>query len=138
MQTYVLVHGAWHTGRELTSVAAMIGSAGHQVFTPTIKGNGPGDARTIGLPEAIASIVDFLIAHDLKDIVLVGHSYGGMIITGVADRVGDRIRRLVYWNAAASTQPAIACGITSDWVANPGIEQWSCLARSRTLPRNSV
>ena len=99
MQTYVLVHGAWHTGRELTSVAAMIGSAGHQVFTPTIKGNGPGDARTIGLPEAIASIVDFLIAHELKDIVLVGHSYGGMIITGVADRVGDRIRRLVYWNA---------------------------------------
>ncbi|MBV9290357.1 MAG: alpha/beta fold hydrolase, partial [Hyphomicrobiales bacterium] len=99
MQTYVLVHGAWHTGRELEPVAAMIRSAGHEVFTPTIKGNGPGDARTTGLPEAIESIVDFLLAHDLKNLVLVGHSYGGMIITGVADRVGDRIRRLVYWNA---------------------------------------
>ena len=99
MQTYVLVHGAWHTGRELEPVAARMRSAGHEAFTPTVKGNGPEDARTTGLPEAIASIVDFLIAHDLKEVVLVGHSYGGMIITGVADRVGDRIRRLVYWNA---------------------------------------
>jgi pimeloyl-ACP methyl ester carboxylesterase len=74
-------------------------SAGHEAFTPTTKGNGRGDAKTTGLSEAIASIVDFLVDHDLRDIVLVGHSYGGMIITGVADRVGDRVRRLVYWNA---------------------------------------
>jgi pimeloyl-ACP methyl ester carboxylesterase len=99
MQTYVLVHGAWHTGRELEPVATIIRSAGHEAFAPTVKGNGPGDARTTGLPEAIASIIDFLIAQDLHNVVLVGHSYGGMIITGVADRVSDRIRRLVYWNA---------------------------------------
>ena len=98
-QTYVLVHGAWHTGKELESVSTTIRSAGNEAFTPTIKGNGPGHAKTIGLSEAITSIIDYLIEHDLRDIVLVGHSFAGMIITGVADRVGERIRRLVYWNA---------------------------------------
>ena len=99
MGSYVLVHGAWHTGRELAPVAALIGAAGHRVFTPTIKGNGVGDAKTVGLAEAIESIVGYVIEHDLGGIVLVGHSYGGMVITGVADRLPDRIRRLVYWNA---------------------------------------
>ena len=99
MSTYVLVHGAWHTGAELEPVAAVIRAAGHQVFTPTIKGNRPGDAKTTGLDEAIQSIVDYLAINNLKDVILLGHSYGGMIITGVADRATDRIRRLVYWNA---------------------------------------
>jgi pimeloyl-ACP methyl ester carboxylesterase len=99
MGTYVLVHGAWHTGKELEPVAISIRATGHQAFTPTIKGNRPGDPKTIGLAEAIQSIVDYLVEDNLKDIVLVGHSYGGMIITGVANSVPERIRRLVYWNA---------------------------------------
>ena len=99
MATYLLVHGAWHTGRELEPVAAVIQAAGHKTFTPTIKGNRPGDPKTIGLTEAIQSIVDYLVENNLNEVVLVGHSYGGMIITGVADRRPDRIRRLVYWNA---------------------------------------
>jgi len=97
--TYVLVHGAWHTGKELGSVATIIAAAGHQSFTPTIRGNHPSDPRNVGLAEAIRSIVDYLDVNDLMDLVLVGHSYGGMIITGVADIVPTRIRRLVYWNA---------------------------------------
>jgi pimeloyl-ACP methyl ester carboxylesterase len=99
MATYVLVHGAWHTGAELEPTAAPIRAAGHDVHTPTIAGNRPGDAKTVGLSEAIKSIVDYLAGKNLKDIVLVGHSYGGMVITGVADQVPDKIRRLVYWNA---------------------------------------
>jgi pimeloyl-ACP methyl ester carboxylesterase len=99
MSTYVLVHGAWHSGRELAPVAALIEAAGHQVFTPTIKGNGVGDAKTVGLAEAIESIADSVLENDLEDVVLAGHSYGGMVITGVADELPDRIRRLVYWNA---------------------------------------
>lgn len=99
MSTYVLVHGAWHTGAELEAVAAPIRAAGHQVHTPTIKGNRPGDAKTTSLAEAIQSIVDYLAEKNLKDIVLLGHSYGGMVITGVADLAPERIRRLVYWNA---------------------------------------
>lgn len=99
MGTYVLVHGAWHTGELLEDVAAPIRAAGHEVHCPTIAGNRPGDSRKSGLPEAIASIADYLVEKDLTDVILLGHSYGGMVITGVADREGARIRRLVYWNA---------------------------------------
>jgi len=99
MATYVLVHGAWHTGAELEPTAAPIRAAGHEVHTPTIAGNKPGDPKTVGLSDAIKSIVDYLTEKNLKDVILVGHSYGGMVITGVADQVPNRIRRLVYWNA---------------------------------------
>src|SRR6202007_1462819 len=84
MAPYVLAHGAWHTGAELEPTAAPIRAAGNEVHTPTIAGNRPGDAKTVGLPEAIKSIVDYLVSKDLKDVILLGHSYGGMIITGVA------------------------------------------------------
>ena len=99
MATFVLVHGAWHSGKELEPVAALLSAKGHKVFTPTVKGNGLHDHKTTGLDEAIQSLEDFLVENDLRDIVLVGHSYGGMIITAMADRAHDRIRRLVYWNA---------------------------------------
>ncbi|MFC3228076.1 alpha/beta hydrolase [Marinibaculum pumilum] len=99
MGTYVLVHGAWHTGELLEDVAAPIRAAGHEVHCPTIAGNRPGDSKRTGLAEAIASITDYLAEKDLNDVVLMGHSYGGMVITGVADREMARLRRLVYWNA---------------------------------------
>jgi pimeloyl-ACP methyl ester carboxylesterase len=99
MATYVLVHGAWHTGELFEDVAAPIRAAGHEVHCPTLAGNRPGDARTLGLDAAIASLVTYLEDNDLTDIVLLGHSYGGMVITGAADRAPGRIRRLVYWNA---------------------------------------
>lgn len=99
MTTFVLVHGAWHTGELFEEVAAPIRDAGHIVHCPTVAGNNPGDSRRSGLEEAISSIVDFLTGQNLSDVVLLGHSYGGMVITGVADRVPERIRRLIYWNA---------------------------------------
>ncbi|MEC7764273.1 MAG: alpha/beta hydrolase [Pseudomonadota bacterium] len=99
MATYVLVHGAWHTGDLLEPVAAPIRAAGHEVHLPTLAGNVPGGSKDVGLDAAIGSIVDYLAEHGLSDVVLLGHSYGGMVITGVADRVPERIRRLVYWNA---------------------------------------
>jgi len=99
MATYVLVHGAWHTGDHFEPLAEPIRAAGHTVHTPTIAGNRPGDDKRTGLAEAIGSIVGCLRDEDLRDVVLMGHSYGGMVITGVADAVPERIRRLVYWNA---------------------------------------
>lgn len=80
-------------------MASLIQAAGHDVHTPTLKGNRPGDPKTAGLSEAIGSIVDYLEETGINDVILVGHSYGGMVITGVADRVPRRIRRLVYWAA---------------------------------------
>ena len=99
MSTYVLIHGAWHTGDELESVAESIRAAGHVVHAPTVKGNRLGDVKNVGLAEAIDSIIEFLDEHELEDIVLVGHSYGGTITTAVADRLPHQVRRLVYWNA---------------------------------------
>jgi pimeloyl-ACP methyl ester carboxylesterase len=98
--TYVLVHGAWHTGAEIEDVAAVMREAGHTVHCPTIAGNRPGDDRAAtGLADAIASIVAFFEANDLKEVRLAGHSYGGMVISGVADRIAQRLKRLVYINA---------------------------------------
>ena len=99
MSTYVIVHGAWHDGTLMAQVAAPIRAACHEVHAPTIAGNGKDANKDVGLEEAIASIADYITQHDLRDIVLAGHSYGGFIITGIADRMLERIRRLVYWNA---------------------------------------
>ena len=99
MATYVVVHGAWHDGDLLAEVARHLGAKGWDVRTPTILGNGPGDDKKVGLEDAIGSIADYIEREDLRDIVLAGHSYGGMIISGVYDRMPERIKRLVYWNA---------------------------------------
>ncbi|MFH1344945.1 MAG: alpha/beta hydrolase [Pseudomonadota bacterium] len=97
---YVLVHGAWHTGAEMDEVAGYLRKSGHVVHCPTVAGNNKDDDRDkIGLDQAIASIVAYIEHNDLRDIRLVGHSYGGMVISGVADRVTERIKRLVYVNA---------------------------------------
>jgi len=99
MSTYVLIHGAWHTGELMQDVAAPIRSAGHEVHTPTLLGNNPGDDKSVGLAAAAQSAIDYITDNDLTDVILMGHSYGGMIITKVADSIPDRLRRLVYWNA---------------------------------------
>ena len=99
MATYVLIHGAWHTGELLEDTAEPIRAAGHDVHTPTIGGNRPGDAKTVGLDEAVEPIAAYFEERMLDDVVLAGHSWGGMIITKIADMMPERIRRLVYWNA---------------------------------------
>lgn len=98
--TYVLVHGAWHTGELMEPVAEHIRKQGHTVHCPTLAGNRPGDDRgRVGLTEAAQSLVDFLVQRDLKEVRLMGHSYGGMVISKAVDLVPERILRLVYWNA---------------------------------------
>jgi pimeloyl-ACP methyl ester carboxylesterase len=97
--TFVLVHGAWHTGSDFEEVAAVLRSAGHIVFCPTLRGNRAcDDRRKSGLEDAISSITEFIEAANLIDVRLVGHSYAGIVISGVADRLEKRLRRLVYIN----------------------------------------
>jgi pimeloyl-ACP methyl ester carboxylesterase len=99
MATYVIVHGAWHTGDLFEDTAAVVRQAGHKVLLPTVAGNALGDSKDLGLATAIQSVIDFVEDAGVEDFILAGHSYGGMIITGVADQLAARIRRLVYWNA---------------------------------------
>lgn len=98
--TYVLVHGAWHTGAELEATAEHLRQHGHTVHCPTLAGNRPGDDRSrIGLEDAAQSVCDYLRQHDLKNVRLAGHSYGGMVISRVADVMPERLTRLIYVNA---------------------------------------
>lgn len=98
--TYVLVHGAWHTGDLLEPVAQHIRQHGHIVHCPTLAGNRPGEDRSkTGLADAAQSLAAYVEQHGLSDIRLVGHSYGGMVISQAAATLGKRLRRLVYWNA---------------------------------------
>jgi len=103
MATYVLVHGGGHGGWCYQPVRQLLRAAGHDVYTPTLTGLGershlmrPG----IDLDTHITDVVNVLQYHDLRDVILVGHSYGGMVITGVADRAADRVGRIVYLDAA--------------------------------------
>ncbi|MEL7197735.1 MAG: alpha/beta fold hydrolase [Pseudomonadota bacterium] len=99
----VLVHGAWHGGWCWDQVRPILEAAGHRVFTPTLTGLGSrADELTskVGLNTHIADIIEVITANDLSDIVLCGHSYGGMVITGVADALKSRIAHIVYLDAA--------------------------------------
>ncbi len=102
MTTFVLVHGAWHGGWCWSRVARLLRERGHDVFTPTMTGLGESShllSSRITLMTHIKDVVGVLRWEDLEDVVLVGHSYGGMIITGAADREAGRIRSLVYLDA---------------------------------------
>ena len=99
MATYVLVHGAWHSGELLEPVAELIREMGHEVHCPTLAGNGPGDSKSGVLEDAISGLVDFFKENNISDAIVMGHSYGGMVITGLADHCPDRVKRLIYWNA---------------------------------------
>jgi pimeloyl-ACP methyl ester carboxylesterase len=101
-QTVVLVHGAWHGGWCYGRVAALLRSAGFQVYTPTLTGLGERShllAPSVDLSTHIADIANMIHWEDLRRFILVGHSYGGMVVTGVADAMPERISALVYLDA---------------------------------------
>jgi pimeloyl-ACP methyl ester carboxylesterase len=100
--TFVLVHGAWHGGWCWKKVTPLLRAAGHEVFAPTLTGLGERShllTRDVGLDTHITDIEQVLEYEDLRNVVLVGHSYAGMVITGVGDRAADRIGQLVYVDA---------------------------------------
>lgn len=100
--TFVLVHGAWHGGWSWKHVAALLRSAGHEVHSPTLTGLAERShlySDDIDLGTHIDDVVNEILWNDLVDIVLCGHSYGGMVVTGVAERLPDRVRSIVYLDA---------------------------------------
>jgi pimeloyl-ACP methyl ester carboxylesterase len=102
-KTYVLVHGAWHGGWCWSKVAAILRGRGHTVITPTQTGLGERShllSKSITLDTFVDDIVNVLKFEDLKDVILVGHSFGGNAVSGTADRVPERIKQLVYLDAA--------------------------------------
>ena len=103
MATFVLVHGGGHGGWCYQYVARIMRKQGQEVYTPTMTGLGEREhllSPAVDLDMHITDIVKVLQFEDLRDVILVGHSYGGMVITGVADRAADRIGHIVYLDAA--------------------------------------
>jgi pimeloyl-ACP methyl ester carboxylesterase len=99
---FVLVHGAWHGGWCWKKIRPRLMAAGHEVYTPTLTGLGERAhllTADVGLDTHIQDVVAMLEVEDLRDVVLVGHSYGGMVITGVAQRAPQRLAQLIYLDA---------------------------------------
>lgn len=102
MATFVLVHGAWHGGWCWQRVRRSLQDKHHDVFTPTLTGVAERShliSPQVTLETHVTDVVNLIRWENLTDIVLCGHSYGGCVITGVADRVADRLRAVVYLDA---------------------------------------
>src|SRR5580658_10519078 len=102
MATFVLVHGAWHGSWCWKRVRGALQKQGHEVFTPTLSGVGERShllTQQIDLDTHTLDVLNLIQWEELDDIVLCGHSYGGMVATGVADRIPERIRALVFLDA---------------------------------------
>jgi len=135
MSTFVLVHGAWAGGIIWRPIAMALRNANHDVYTPTLTGLGERRHllnREIDLGTHVRDVLGVIDYEDLSNIVLVGHSYGGMVVTAVADAIPDRIASLVYLDAfvpengqslfslvpaANRAQPLSAPG--EDWLTAP-------------------
>ncbi|WP_159348200.1 alpha/beta fold hydrolase [Roseomonas harenae] len=102
MATYLICHGAWSAGWAWGKMRPLLRAAGHEVFTPTYTGLGERAHLAhpmVDLETHIQDILGVIDCEELHDLILLGHSYGGMVATGVADRVPERIRHLIYVDA---------------------------------------
>lgn len=101
--TFVLVHGATAGGWEWKSTGKFLSDDGHTVYRATLTGLGERmhlNSTDVDLQTHINDVVNLILFEDLRDVVLTGHSYGGMVITGVMDRVPERIKHVVFLDAA--------------------------------------
>lgn len=102
MSSFVLVHGAWHGSWCWERVRKALQAQGHDVFTPTLTGLAERShllARNVDLETHVLDVLNLIRWEELSDLVLCGHSYGGCVVTGVADRIPEKIRALVYLDA---------------------------------------
>ena len=130
MATYVLVHGGWDGGWAWRDVARELQAAGHEAFTPTVTGSG--ERVHLASPEVdlgthVLDVTNVLIYEDLRGVILVGSSYGGMVITGVAERVPERISHLIYLDAYVPQDGQSIADLLGPEIA-AGLEQ---MARAR-------
>jgi pimeloyl-ACP methyl ester carboxylesterase len=102
VSTYVLVHGAWRGSWIWKRVRRLLQAQGHEVFTPTLTGVADRShlsSPSVNLDTHITDVVNLIRWEELSDVILCGHSYGGCVVSGVADRVPDQIGALIYLDA---------------------------------------
>lgn len=96
---FVLVHGSWQDERCWSAVRSHLESEGHEVHTLTLPGNGEKANPFVTMAETSRAVVDLIEGRGLRDVILVGHSFGGAVVQLAALRVADRLKRLVFYNA---------------------------------------
>ena len=102
MTTFVLVHGAWGGSYGFRAVRGPLRAAGHEVFTPSLTGIGERvhlASPQVDLTTHVTDVVNTVLFEDLTDIVLLGYSYGGMVVTGALEHIAGRVAHLVYLDA---------------------------------------
>jgi pimeloyl-ACP methyl ester carboxylesterase len=115
-RTFVLVHGAWHGGWCWRRVTDVLRARGQRVFAPSLTGLGDRAhlfSKDISLQTHVEDILSLIESEELSDIVLVGHSYGGFVISGVADTLRDRVSHYVYLDACVP--PDMSSGASFSW-----------------------
>lgn len=120
LPTIVIVHGAWGGGWAFREVERLLRDDGFSVYRPTLTGQG--ERYHLATPEVdlethITDVINVLEFEELENVVLVGHSYGGMVVTGVADRVPGRIRHLVYLDAFVPLDGESLADLAGDFMA---------------------
>ncbi|MEU6645582.1 alpha/beta hydrolase family protein [Saccharomonospora sp. NPDC046836] len=121
MTNFVLIHGAWHGGWVWQRVAPLLRAAGHEVHAPTLTGVSDRAhllSPSVGLSTHAQDVVALIEAHDLDDVVLVGHSYAGQVVTAVADRVPERLATRVYLDAFVGDDGDAAIDLLPEQVAH--------------------
>jgi pimeloyl-ACP methyl ester carboxylesterase len=99
-ETFVLLHGSWHGGWAWEPAAWCLRELGHAAYAPTYPGHWPGAARAgIRHDDYVAAVTRFIEGRDLRDVVLVGHSFGGSVVSRVAQVIPERLKRLVFHTA---------------------------------------
>src|SRR5579875_832849 len=135
MADYVLVHGAWSGAHTWRKVRPLLWAAGHRVWTPTLTGLGERyhlASPQVDLTTHVTDVVNHVLYEDLRDIVLLGYSYGGMVVTGSLAHLADRVRHLVYLDAfvpadgqslydlAGVAHPGGRVGLGANWQVEAG------------------
>lgn len=149
MATYVLIPGAWLGGWCWDRVAPLLRAAGHQVLTPTLTGLGDrahASTADVNLRTHVLDVVDLIVHANVRDAILVGHSYGGTVITGAAQEIPERLQWLVFLDASAprpgeSNNDVLPPGLAERlresarkdgsgfFVPPPPVETWASIAR---------
>ena len=137
MATFLVVHGAWPGGWAWRKMRPLLRARGHEIFTPTCTGLGERfhlGTSEVDLETHVLDISAVLESEDLRDIVLIGHSYGGMVATVVADRVPDRIARLIYLDAFVPSNGQALRDIVSANAPRPTIVETDWRAPPNPMP----
>lgn len=125
MATFVLVHGAWSGAHGFRRVRPLLQAAGHAVFTPAL--TGIGERAHLASPQVtlrthVQDVVGQVLFEDLRDVVLLGYSYGGMVVTGALAAVADRVRHLVYLDAFVPADGQSLYDLTGQAVPAPSVD----------------